>query len=152
MPNSSPNVGQLRPRHQRLSELGSQGGRSGGGGAAQTPKLPKRLLDVLSREEVDRLEAATSTERDKLIIRVLADTGIRVTGLTTLRPTDLIERDRRRTCGSSERVISSGMYPSCRSWADAYAATSTAVGRGALRPLASSSAFAGVVTAITNPD
>jgi len=61
---------------------------------AQTPKLPRRLLDVLTRDEIARLEDTAKTERDKLIIRVLADTGIRVTGLTELRTTDLIERDR----------------------------------------------------------
>ena len=37
-----------------------------------------------------RLEDAAKTERDKLVVRVLADTGIRVGELATLRPTDLI--------------------------------------------------------------
>jgi len=62
---------------------------------AQAPKLPRRLLDVLSRDEIDKLEDAAKTERDKLIVRVLADAGIRVTELTSLRTTDLLERDRR---------------------------------------------------------
>jgi integrase len=47
---------------------------------AQAPKLPRRLLDVLSREEISRLEDTAKTDRDKLIIRVLSDAGIRVTG------------------------------------------------------------------------
>jgi integrase len=36
------------------------------------------VLDVLTREEIHRIEDAADTERDKLIVRVLADTGIRV--------------------------------------------------------------------------
>jgi len=35
-----------------------------------------------------------TTERDKLIIRLLADTGIRVSELPGLRVDDLAERDR----------------------------------------------------------
>jgi integrase len=35
---------------------------------------------VLEREEINRIEQAAVTERDKLIVRVLADTGIRVGG------------------------------------------------------------------------
>jgi integrase/recombinase XerD len=70
-------------------------GEVGEGVKAQAPKLPRRLLDVLSRDEISRLEDAAKTERDKLIVRVLADSGIRVTELTSLRVTDLIERDRR---------------------------------------------------------
>jgi len=85
-------------------------GEVGEGVKAQAPKLPRRLLDVLSREEVGRLEDTARTERDKLIVRVLADTGIRVTELTSLRVTDLIERDRRaylrvRGKGDKERDV-----------------------------------------------
>ncbi|HEV2953938.1 MAG TPA: tyrosine-type recombinase/integrase, partial [Candidatus Dormibacteraeota bacterium] len=40
------------------------------------------------------MEDAPSTERDKLIIGVLADTGIRVGELVNLTTGDLIERDR----------------------------------------------------------
>lgn len=61
---------------------------------APAPKLPRRLLNVLTSDESQLLEDSAKAERDKLIIRVLADTGIRVTGLTELRVTDLIERDR----------------------------------------------------------
>lgn len=53
------------------------------------PKAPQRLLETLTREEIDRLERAATTERDKLIVRVLADTGIRLNELTGLRPSDL---------------------------------------------------------------
>ena len=70
-------------------------GEVGDGVKAQAPKLPRRLLDVLGREEIGQLEDAATTERDKLIIRILADTGIRVTELTSLTKTDLLERDRK---------------------------------------------------------
>lgn len=46
-------------------------------GQPQLPRLARRVLDVLSREEIGRLVDATPAERDQLIIRVLADTGIR---------------------------------------------------------------------------
>ncbi len=68
--------------------------------------MPRRLLDVLSREEIGRLEDAARMERDELIVRVLADAGLRVTELTGLRTTDLIERDRRvcrRVRGKGDR-------------------------------------------------
>lgn len=51
--------------------------------------VPHRMRDTLSRQEVDRMESAAKSERDKLIVRVLADTGIRVGELTGLRPQDL---------------------------------------------------------------
>jgi site-specific recombinase XerD len=50
--------------------------------------VPRRMRDTLSRVEIDRMEAAAKNERDKLIIRVLADTGIRVGELIGLRPQD----------------------------------------------------------------
>ncbi|MEO8897972.1 MAG: tyrosine-type recombinase/integrase [Candidatus Dormibacter sp.] len=60
----------------------------------QLPKLARRDIDVLSRDEVAAMEAAAPTERDKLIIRVLADTGMRVGELVGLQPADIIERNR----------------------------------------------------------
>lgn len=45
---------------------------------ARAPKPDRRLIDVLTRDEIQRIEDAADTERDKLIVRVLADTGIRV--------------------------------------------------------------------------
>ena len=61
---------------------------------AATPKAPRRILPVLSRDEINSLERAAGNERDKLIVRVLADTGIRVAELAGLTVNDLIERDR----------------------------------------------------------
>ena len=60
----------------------------------QLPKLSRRHLDVLSREEIRAMEAAAVTERDKLIIRILADTGMRTGELVGLRLSDLQERNR----------------------------------------------------------
>jgi site-specific recombinase XerD len=59
-------------------------------GKPQLPELPQRALEVLSRDDIDRLELAAPTERDKLIIRLLADTGIRVGELCSLEPTNII--------------------------------------------------------------
>lgn len=59
---------------------------------AAQPKVSKKLVDVLSRDEIDQLEGATRDERDKLIVRLLADTGMRVGELIGLRIGDLTER------------------------------------------------------------
>lgn len=62
---------------------------------AQLPRLPTRkVLDVLSREEIDAMEEAADSERDRLVVRLLADTGIRVGELCGLHITDLVDRDR----------------------------------------------------------
>ena len=77
---------------------------------AQLPKLGRRLLEVLSREEIQAMEDVAKTERDKLIVRVLADTGIRVGELVGLRTSDLILQGRRhflrvRGKGDLERLV-----------------------------------------------
>jgi site-specific recombinase XerD len=56
---------------------------------AKLPTLGRRVLDVLSREEIQALEDAAETERDKLIVRVLADTGMRLGGLLGLSLADM---------------------------------------------------------------
>ncbi len=77
---------------------------------AAVPRRPERVLDVLSREEVQLLEDAAGNERDKLMVRLLADTGTRVGELLALRITDLVERDRNhyirvRGKGDKERLV-----------------------------------------------
>jgi integrase/recombinase XerD len=77
---------------------------------AHPPKLPQRVVEVLSREDVQRLEDAAASERDKLIVRVLADTGLRASELLGLRVRDLIQRDRQYLLhvmgkGSRERLV-----------------------------------------------
>jgi integrase len=71
--------------------LGWAAQHAGGDGTlrAEAPPLRQRLLEVLSREEIDQLEAAAQVPRDKLIIRLLADTGMRVGELLNLRPCDM---------------------------------------------------------------
>jgi integrase/recombinase XerD len=54
------------------------------------------VLDVLSRDEIDKLEGVARFERDKVIVRLLADTGIRANELIGVRQVDLVERGRDR--------------------------------------------------------
>jgi len=67
---------------------------------------PKRMLEVLSRQEIDTIELAAMDERDRLVIRVLADTGLRVSELLGLRREDLRENKHDRVY--SLRVIGKG--------------------------------------------
>lgn len=60
------------------------------------PRVERRLLEVLERDEIQRIEDAAATERDKLIVRVLADTGLRIGELRRLRVTDLVAQGRER--------------------------------------------------------
>jgi integrase/recombinase XerD len=82
----------LRSINVFLSWAQSEG--EAGAARARAPKTARRLIDVLSREEIQAMEDRAPTERDKLIVRVLADTGIRVGELVNLTVDDLIERDR----------------------------------------------------------
>ena len=73
-------------------------------------RLPQRVLNVLSREEIRAIEDAATTERDKLIVRVLADTGLRVSELLGLTAADLVEQGRDRYVkvkgkGARERLV-----------------------------------------------
>ncbi len=62
---------------------------------ANLPRLPKRPeLDILSREEIQRIKEAADNQRDSLIVRLLADTGIRVGELVGLRVGDMVESGR----------------------------------------------------------
>jgi integrase len=75
-------------------------------GQPQLPRLPRRVLDVLSREEIARLEEAAVAERDQLIIRVLADTGMRVGELVGLGADAIVRQGRDaylRVQGKGER-------------------------------------------------
>jgi integrase/recombinase XerD len=61
---------------------------------AKLPRLPHRHIEVLTRDEVQRIEDAADSERDKLIVRVLGDSGVRVGELVKLRERDLIQQSR----------------------------------------------------------
>lgn len=74
------------------------------------PKRQTRLLQVLTREEIARVEESANTERDRLIIRLLADSGIRLGELLGLRKEDLVARGRERYIkvwgkGARERLV-----------------------------------------------
>jgi integrase len=73
----------------------------------QIPRLSKPLRDVLTREEIDLLENAASTERDKLIVRLFSDCGLRLIELTELAPESLNRSGRHaylRVLGKRNRV------------------------------------------------
>jgi integrase/recombinase XerD len=76
----------------------------------QRVRLPHRVLNVLSREEIRAIEDVATTERDKLIVRVLADTGLRLSELLGLTAADLVEQGRDRYVkvkgkGARERLV-----------------------------------------------
>ena len=64
-------------------------------GKVSLPKLGRPVNDNLSRYEVERIEDTARTERDKRIIRVFGDTGMRVGELVRLRTDDLLVRQRK---------------------------------------------------------
>jgi integrase len=58
------------------------------------PRLPRLLRDVLDRDEIDRLEAGADAERDRIILRLLGDCGLRSSELLSLRPEQIVRHDR----------------------------------------------------------
>ena len=74
------------------------------------PQLPRRgrpIRDVLSRAELEQLEQAMHRERDKLIIRIFADCGLRLEELTRLTAGDLLRGGRQahfRVHGKRDRI------------------------------------------------
>jgi integrase len=74
------------------------------------PQLPRRgrpIREVLTRVELDQLEQAAPIERDKVIIRVFADCGLRLDELTRLTAGDLIRGGRQahlRVHGKRDRM------------------------------------------------
>jgi integrase len=69
----------------------ADGGASAVGASPKLPRAERPLLDVLSRDELQRMENAAPTERDKLLLRVLADCGLRLGELLGLRAEDILE-------------------------------------------------------------
>jgi site-specific recombinase XerD len=59
------------------------------------PRLRRQHREVLSREEIDRLEDFARIERDKLIVRVMGDTGAREGEVANIRIGDVLVRDGR---------------------------------------------------------
>jgi site-specific recombinase XerD len=59
------------------------------------PRLRRLEKDVLSEQEMQELEDAASNERDKLLIRLMVETGGRIGEVAGLHLDDLVERERR---------------------------------------------------------
>jgi site-specific recombinase XerD len=72
----------------------ADGGAAAVGASPKLPKPERRIIDVLSREEIQHMENAARTERDKLILRLLADCGLRLGELLGLRAEDIWEPKR----------------------------------------------------------
>lgn len=82
----------LRPVRQLISWAEREGEEVGA--KPQQPKLRKLRKSVLSREELDRMEGAAPTERDKVIIRLFADCGLRLSEVLQLESTHLVRSGR----------------------------------------------------------
>ncbi|MEP7104900.1 MAG: tyrosine-type recombinase/integrase [Chloroflexota bacterium] len=89
------------------------------GGTAARVKLrkpPGRKVDVLERDQIKALERAALTERDKVIIRLLADTGLRPGELASIHGGDLRRSGRRHyvrvrgKTGEREVGVTTEMY------------------------------------------
>lgn len=104
-------------------------------GRLQNIKPKRKVLDVLSREEVDAIEDAAETERDKLMIRLLADTGLRLGELLELRLGDLSIQGRSHYLrvhgkGDVERLVPiPRLYPRVRRFIDRSRPSDTASDR-----------------------
>jgi integrase len=73
----------------------------------QLPRRPTLAREVLSREEIELMERALPNERDKLIIRVFGDCGLRLEELTGLRVSDVVRSGRQahlRVDGKRDRI------------------------------------------------
>jgi site-specific recombinase XerD len=71
------------------------------------PRRPTLIRDVLSREELDLLERAAVNERDRVIIRIFADCGLRLEELSRLTSGDIIRSGRQahlRVLGKRSRM------------------------------------------------
>ena len=88
-----------------------EGGAAAVGASPRLPRPEQGVLDVLTRGEIQAIENAAKTERDKLLVRVLADCGLRLGEVLALRPEDLWEPRRSefalkvRGKGSRDRIV-----------------------------------------------
>ncbi|MFC1999764.1 tyrosine-type recombinase/integrase, partial [Chloroflexota bacterium] len=68
------------------------------------PKRPKLILPSLTREQVELLIDRAQTIRDKAIIALLTESGLRLSELANIRPTDINWSDRTiRTLGKGRK-------------------------------------------------
>lgn len=85
------------------------------GARPQLPRREKPIRDVLSRAEIDRLERVMPNERDRLIVRIFGDCGLRLDELTRLHAADVIRSGRQvhfRVRGKRNRVRDVPVPPS----------------------------------------
>jgi len=115
----------LRAVNHFLAWARAEGEVTASAGKAHLPKLPRRLLDTLERGEIQAIEDAADNERDKLLVRVLADTGIRLGELVGLTTADLIDQQDRkhylkvRGKGDMERLVAAPrLFVRLRRYAD----------------------------------
>jgi integrase/recombinase XerD len=62
----------------------------------EMPETPDVEFEVLTIQEIDAMEQAARTARDKVLVRALADTGLRVSELLGLTLDDVLEVDHGR--------------------------------------------------------
>ncbi len=74
----------------------------------KVPRAPKKIISTFSEEQLRRLLASAKSTRDKAILGLFIDTGIRLTELASLRIQD-VDLDRGRTKvhgkGAKERFV-----------------------------------------------
>jgi len=85
----------LKTTNQFLAWAGAESAIPVKGARVKLRKPPGRKVDVLERDQIKALERAALTERDKVIIRLLADTGLRPGELISIRGVD-VQRNARR--------------------------------------------------------
>jgi integrase/recombinase XerD len=81
----------------------------------QLPRREKPVRDVLTRDEIDLLERVMANERDKLIIRIFGDCGLRLDELTRLEAKDIVRSGRQahlRVLGKRSRIRDVPIPPS----------------------------------------
>lgn len=81
----------------------------------QLPRQPKPVRDVLSRDEIDQMERSLPNERDRLILRVFADCGLRLRELAGLEASGVIRSGRQahlRVLGKRDRIRDVPVPPS----------------------------------------
>lgn len=101
----------LKAVQQLLSWLKQRHGLEARPDAVPLPSLRKIAREVLSRKEIDALEDAAPTERNKLLIRVMADTGAREGEVASIRLDDLIERSRTYYIRVRGKTVQNRMAP-----------------------------------------
>src|SRR6202171_2280984 len=71
-------------------------------------RVPKQPRVKLLRDQIRKLEDGAKTERDKLIIRILADTGMRLDELCRLNLDDLVDENHQRFLSVRHRHYGGG--------------------------------------------